>query len=152
MKCYKCGAEMIEEAVFCGICGTRLKEVPTEMAEESMEEDAAEWDVAEEWEPAADWGEKEEWETLNMEEEPGPGFGSPDIRKEGETGIGEQLHCPNCGKQLANGMAFCNECGCRVSDGAKAQNDKEDWKKNMLPAILIGAAVIGIVVAVVVLL
>ncbi len=130
MKCYKCGAEMVEDAVFCGICGTRLKEVPTEMAEESIEAEAADWDVAEEWEPAADWDEKEEWEILSMEEAREPGSG----------------------KQLAKDMAFCNECGCRISDGAKAQEGKKDDWKNLAPAILIGAAIIGIIIAVILIL
>ena len=152
MKCYKCGAEMVEDAVFCGICGTRLKEVPTEMAEESIEAEAADWDVAEEWEPAADWDEKEEWEILSMEEAREPGSGSSDMQREGAADTRELRHCPNCGKQLAKEMAFCNECGCRISDGAKAQEGKKDDWKNLAPAILIGAAIIGIIIAVILIL
>ena len=140
MKCYKCGAEMVEDAVFCGICGTRLKEVPTEMAEKSIEAEASEWDVAEEWEPAEDWDEKEEWETLNAEDDSAAEPGSTDARKESAGLIGK-THCPNCGKQLAEGMAFCNECGCRISDGVKVQKEKKD-QKTMIPVLVIGAAVI----------
>ncbi len=147
MKCYKCGAEMVEDAIFCGICGTKLTEAPALPTEESAEDEAAEWDVAEEWDAA------EEWETLDAEDSPSetdpeepdspardPEY-SDNIPKDQAL---EKISCPNCGKQLSAGTAFCNECGFPVSGTKPEQNKKKP--DILIPAILGGAAVVGIII------
>jgi len=129
-KCPNCGHKVTPEQKFCSICGAKVnmeepaaedeqteEELVVEEVEveELLEEPAAEEPAAEE--PEAEVPETEEPE----EEEPAaeepaaeePEAEEPDAEEPEEWSAepdGARI-CPNCGKELLEGMQFCVFCG-----------------------------------------
>lgn len=128
MKCYKCGAEMVDGAVFCGNCGARMDEAPAPAAP-APEKPAVEYDETE----AADAG---------APAEPTP------VQE-------ESVFCPNCGKRLTADDVFCDECGYQLNGsnnmaGSDVSSGDDDGKKKVnLRKILIPVGAVAAVAVVV---
>ncbi len=114
MKCYKCGAEMIEGALFCGNCGAKMEDAP-----QTPEPAAAE--------PEKEKAEPSVPETPLVSETPAAGQ--------------EAIFCPNCGKRLTAEDVFCDECGYQLSGAGAGDSPEKKKNKLLIPAVVAVAAV-----------
>ena len=121
MKCYKCGAEMIDGAVFCGNCGARMEDAPKAAAEEPAKETKTPESVT----PVAAEPEASVKEPETQAKEP------------------EVVFCPNCGKKLTAADVFCDECGCQMSGGGAGDAPGKKGKKILLP-VAVAVAVVAV--------
>ncbi|MCI8517896.1 MAG: zinc ribbon domain-containing protein [Hungatella sp.] len=132
MKCPKCGAEMMDGAVFCGDCGARMDGGGAQVSAAPVTES-----------PAVEYDETEA-DTSGAVEAAG-------AVQEGS------VFCPNCGKRLAADDVFCDECGYQLNGdssisggnaggGTDTGGKKADLKKILIPvgAVAAVAVVVGL--------
>lgn len=116
MKCYKCGADMIDGAVFCGNCGARMEDAPK--AGEAAGEPSKGAGAPEPEAPVAAVPEA-------SAKEP------------------ESAFCPNCGKKLTAADVFCDECGYQMSGGGEGAAPGKKGNKTLLP-VAVAVAVVAV--------
>ena len=51
------------------------------------------------------------------------------------------MQCPNCGKQLPNGAAFCTGCGTALDGQTPKQTPAEKPRSRALPFALLGVLI-----------
>ena len=128
LACTNCGADLVDDALFCTECGTPVKAAATPEPEEndSWDEAPALYIVEEKTPVAAP--EKPVSSTgggfgvlmapTDLDDDDGWGVPVEPFKAEPSVKVPAKLACANCGAALEENMMFCTECGTPAAKAA----------------------------------
>lgn len=109
-KCGNCGSELAEGQMFCTNCGSRYEEQPAGLTSKGSEMPVKSEAGSMSLTPKAD-------EVQDKQEAAGyDTMWTPDTETAAEGSSVQQVArcCPNCGKELGEGLLFCTNCGAKL--------------------------------------
>lgn len=122
MICPKCGVNVVAEAAFCPECGAKLGEAaPVQPVADYVPKHASPAPAR----PSVP-GQVPVWDSVQQSEQAAHAPNQKPTASAGGT-------CPNCGKPVAEGVAFCGSCGHRFG-AAKAPVKHDPRRRYSAPA------------------